>query len=185
MDAFRHVLIAVVLALVFAWLWRSASIQKAKLEPGRTIFPPARAIKILAAVFAIAIVALIIWTSYIARKPDEWWVPYAFLGFLVLVPLMYPPVLSIEVEGIGSRYWFGREKKIRWEDVASLHFNTGNKMFVVRDRLGGKIAHSGFNADPELFRQEIQKRTRLPLKVARPGTWKTETVEVPYEETKN
>src|SRR5262245_65751400 len=123
MDALRHVLIVVVLALVFGWLWRSASIQKAKLEPGRTIFPPAPAIKILAAVFAIAIVALVIWTSYIARKPDEWWVPYVFLGFLVLVPFMYPPVLSIEVEGIGSRYWFWEEKTIRREDVDSLRLN--------------------------------------------------------------
>jgi hypothetical protein len=32
--------------------------------------------------------------------------------------------------GIGSRSWFGREKKIRWEDVASLHFNLGNRFFV-------------------------------------------------------
>jgi len=46
---------------------------------------------------------------------------------------MYPPVLTIEVDGIGSRTWFGSEKKIHWEDIASLHYNTGNNQVSVRD----------------------------------------------------
>jgi len=95
---------------------------------------------------------------------------------------MYPPVLTIEVEGIGSHTWFGSEKKIRWEDVASLHYNTGNNQFSVRDNRGRKITHGGFNVDGAMFLNEIRERTRLPLKIARPGTWKTETFEVPYEE---
>ena len=116
------------------------------------------------------------------RKPDEWWVPYLFLGFLALNLCIYPPVLSIEVDGIGSRSWLGREKKIRWEDVTSLRYNTGNKQFTVCANDGRKITHAGFNAEPGLFQHEIQKRTRLPMKLTRPGTWNSETIEVPYEE---
>jgi hypothetical protein len=87
-----------------------------------------------------------------------------------------------KVDGVGSRSWLGGEKKIRWEDIASLRYNTGNKQFTVCANDGRKITHSGFNAEPGLFQHEIQKRTRFAVKVTRPGTWKAETFEVPYEE---
>ena len=108
--------------------------------------------------------------------------PYLFLGFLALTLCIYPPVLSIEVDGVGSRSWLGGEKKIRWEDIASLRYNTGNKLFTVCANDGRKITHAGFNAEPGLFQHEIQQRTRLGIKVTQPGTWKAETFEVPYEE---
>ena len=117
------------------------------------------------------------------RKPDEWWVPYLFLGFLALPLFGNPPVLSIEVDGIGSRYWLAREmKKIRWEDVASLHYNTGNKRFIVRAKDGRKIVHSGFNADQTRFIHDIHERTRLPMSLTQSGTWKSETIEIPYQQ---
>lgn len=97
------------------------------------------------------------------------------------------PFCPIEVDGIRSRSWLGREKKIRWEDVTSLRYNVGNKVFAVTANDGGRISHVGFNAEPGLFQHEIQKRTRLPIQVTRPGAWNSETVEVPYKEveTKN
>ena len=100
----------------------------------------------------------------------------------MLTLFIYPPVLSIELDGIGSRSWSGREKKIRWEDIASLRYNTGNRQFTVCANDGRKITHAGFNVEPGQFQHEIRTRTRLPLKIARPGTWKVETFEVPYEE---
>lgn len=183
MGPFRHFFMLVVIAVVFRWLWKSSLTERGNFEAGRTIFPPTRAMRILMVVFAVAFTTLFLWSWFAVRKPDEWWVPYLFLGFLALVPFMNPPVLSVEVDGIGSRYWLAREKKkIRWEDVASLHYNTGNKQFVVRANDGRKITHGGFNADQAQFVHEIRKRTRLPLKVRKPGTWKSETIEVPYEE---
>jgi len=182
MNPFGHILAAAVLAIIFRWLWKSSAIERATVESGRKIFPPTRAIRLLASSLGIVFAVLLIWSSYSVHKPAERWVPYLFLVFLALVPLMVPPVLYIEVMGIGSRTWFGSEKKIRWEDIASLHYNTGNKQFSVRDNNGRKITHAGFNADGDMFRDEIHKRTRLPIKIARPGTWKTETFEIPYEE---
>jgi hypothetical protein len=182
MGAFRHILTAAVLAIVFRWLWTSSALERATVESGREIFSPTRAMRILASSVGMVFAILLIWSSYSVRRPDEWWVPYLFLVFLALVPFMYPPVLTIEVDGIGSRAWFGNEKKIRWEDIASLHYNTGNNQFSVRDSSGRKITHGGFNADGEKFLNEIRERTRLPLKISRPGTWKTETIVVPYQE---
>jgi hypothetical protein len=184
MGVFRHLLILVVIAVVFRWLWISSVTERASFEAGRTIFPPTRAIRILIVLCGVAFTSLFLWSWFAPRKPDEWWVPYLFLGFLALDLCIYPSVLSIEVDGIGSRSWWGREQKmIRWEDVASLHYNTGSKQFVVRANDGRKITHGGFNAEQVLFMHEIHQRTRLPMKLTRPGTWKSETFEVPYEET--
>jgi hypothetical protein len=182
MGALRHLLTAAVLAVVFRWLWNSSAIEQSKLEAGRQLFPPTRAMRILTLCGGVVFTTLFVWSRLALRQPAEWWVSYLFLGFLALFLLVYPPVLSIEVDGIGSRSWFGREKKIRWEDVASLHFNTGSRQFTVRASDGRQITHAGFNADPGLFQDEVHRRTRLPMKITRPGTWKSETFEVPYEE---
>lgn len=183
MGPFRHLLILVVIAVVCRWLWSSSLNERAGVDAGRTIFPPTRAIRVLMMVCGIAFASLFVWSWFAARKPDERWVPYLFLGFFALDLFAYPPVLSVEVDGIGSRSWLAREKKkIRWEDVATLHYNTGNRQFVVRAKDGRKIAHSGFNADQAQYIHDIRERTRLPLQLTQPGTWKSETIEVPYEE---
>jgi hypothetical protein len=183
MELFRHLLIFMIIGVALRWLWTSSLTERANFAAGRTIFPPTRAIRILRVVCGIAFASLFLWSWFDARKPDERWVPYLFLGFLVMDVFMCPAALSIEVDGIGSRYWWAREeKKIRWEEVASLHYNTGNKQFTVRANNGRKITHGGFNADQAQFVHDIRERTRLPMKVTQPGTWKCETIEVPYED---
>src|SRR5262245_30123742 len=76
-----------------------------------------------------------------------------------------------------------RDKKLtRWKGIDSLHLHTGNNHFVVRAKGGRKITNAGFNADQGQFIHDIRERTHLPLQVTKPGTWKSETYEVPYEE---
>jgi len=183
MEALRHVLTAALLAIVLRWLWKASTTEKARAESGRTIFPPTRAIRIVMPFTAMLFAAMVVFSSIFLREPRNWWVPYFFLAFALLPIVAYPPVLTIEVDGVASRTWFGREKKIRWEDVDSLHYNTGNKQFTVRSKDGRKITHGGYNADSALFRREIQKRTRLPLKIAQPGIVKAQVIEVPYVES--
>ena len=182
MDALRHVLTAALLALILNWLWRSSRAGKAKEEAGRKIFGPTRGIQVVIVLCGVLFTALVVGSAIALRKPSDCWVPFLFMAFLFLVPFMYPPVLTIDVDGVSSRARYGSEKKIRWEDVASLHYNTGNKQFTIRSNDGRKISHAGYNADPDGFQKEIQRRTRLPLTLAQPGTWKVETIEVPYEE---
>ena len=181
-DILNGVLTLTVLSLVIRWLWKSSSVEKASVEPGRKIFPPTRAIRILASLFAVVFAALVVLSSYSIHKLEERWVPYVFLALLGLAPLMIPPVLTSDVPGLESRTWFGRETKIRWEEIASLHFNEGNKQFTVTSTDGRKIAHSGFNVDGQAFLAEVSERTRLPLKIASPGIWKTKTIELPFDE---
>lgn len=183
MGIFRHLLTVAVIGAVFRWLWASSGTERASVEAGRTIFPPTRAVRILLITCGVFFSGMFLLFWLVPHKPDEWWVPYLFLGFLPLAMFGYPPVLSIEVEGIGATVWWRRDKKlIRWEEIASLHFNTGNNQFVVRAKDGRKITHVSFNADQGQFIHDIRERSRLPLKVTKPGTWKSETYEVPYEE---
>ena len=103
MGALRHVLIIVVIGVVSRWLWRSSLNERASVEAGRTVFPPTRAIRSLAVFLGVAFTSLFLWSWFAVRKPDEWWVPYLFLGFLALNLCIYPPVLSIEVDGVKAR----------------------------------------------------------------------------------
>ena len=179
-DVLRHVLVVLLVALVSRWMWKSSLTEKATPESGRLVFPPALPIRIFVWLFGPVLAGLVLLTSY-RHSQDEWWVPLAFLAFFTLLPLMYPPVLVIDLDGVECKSRFGRDKKIAWHDVASLHYNRGNKQFKIRSSDGRGITHAGFNVDPEVFRDEVQKRTRLPMKVSRPGTWRVETIEVPYE----
>ena len=183
MGVLHYLITSALLAIILRWLWKAARTEKAKVESGRQVFPATKPIAFLLILFAFLFAALAVASLLLVHEARNWWVPYLFLGFALLVLLAYPPVLTIEVDGIGSRTWFGKEKKVRWEDVSSLHYNAGNKYFTVRAIDGRKITHSGFNVDPNGFRDEIQKRTRLPMKFAQPGLWKTETIEVPYDQT--
>src|SRR6266542_1930504 len=54
MAALRHLLSVVVIGVVFRWLWKSSLNEHASVEAGRTVFPPTRAIRILAVFFGVA-----------------------------------------------------------------------------------------------------------------------------------
>src|SRR5258707_1716752 len=98
MGALRHLLIVVIIGVVFRWLWKSSVNEHASIEAGRTIFPPTRAIRILAVLFAVAFTSLFLWSWFAVRKPDEWWVPYLFLAFFPFSLCTFPPGLSIELD---------------------------------------------------------------------------------------
>jgi hypothetical protein len=96
MGPLRHLTVLVVIALVFHRLWMSSLTERASVEAGRTIFPPTRAFRFLVVVLGVAFTSLFLWSWFALLKPDEWWVPYLFLGFLALQLCVHSPVLSID-----------------------------------------------------------------------------------------
>jgi len=75
LEFLRHVLVVVAVALVFRWMWRSSRSEKATLESGRLVFPPALPIRIFVWLFGIVLGGLVLLTSY-RHSSDEWWVPW-------------------------------------------------------------------------------------------------------------
>jgi hypothetical protein len=186
MDLIKHglpILTLAVHALILLWLWRRSPAASATIESGRMIFRPIAQSRFLVFLFLATFSAAVVGSSLLLRRPSQWWVPYMFIGFLLLVPFLYPPVLTIEVDGVGSRTWYGHEKKIRWEDVASLSYHLGKKHFTVRTADGRKITHSPFIAEQGSFISEVRKHTRLPMRIIRP--WSTKITDLPYDEVES
>ena len=67
MAALRHLLMVVVIGVVFRWLWKSSLNEHASVEAGRTVFPPTRAIRILAVFFGVAFTSLFLWSWFAVR----------------------------------------------------------------------------------------------------------------------
>ncbi len=102
------------------------------------------------------------------------------MAVLAALAFTIPPVLVIDVDGVISRTWFGHEKKIRWENIVSLHYHFGNKYFTVRDRDGRTIVHTAFHVEGKWFRDSVRERTRLPMTITRGSILKRDTIELPY-----
>jgi len=181
MDITRHlvpILVVVAHGVIFTWLWRRSVLAKPELEPGRITFAPLPEIRILLLVSGVVASAMVIISLLALEKSRQAWVPFLFLGLLALISLAYPAILTIDVDGITSRTWFGREKKIRWEEIVSLSYNTQAKQVTVKATDGRKITHA-FQAAPLVFLSEVRKRTRLSVKI----TSQTKTTEIPFEES--
>src|SRR5262244_3483717 len=106
MDPIRHGLPIVVLAvhaLILLWLWRRSPTANATFESGRMIFRPVAESRFLTVLFLATFAAAVVASSLLLRRPGQWWVPYMFIGLLLLVLFLYPPVLTIEVDGVASR----------------------------------------------------------------------------------
>ena len=174
-------LILVAHLILFFWLRKKSPGTKAVAQPGRMIFPPLGEIRAAFFVTALLVAFFLVWCS-ISLEPGEWWLPYVFVGLLMALPFLYPRILIIEVHGVVSRTWLGREKTIRWEDVAELHYAMDNRAFTVRDKENRKIVHRVFHAEPLLFRNLVRERTRLPLKITHHGGLKNKTIELPYRD---
>lgn len=168
------ILVVVAHGVIFTWLWRRSPVATAKFEPGRITFVPRPEIRFLLLVLGIISAALMIVSSLSLVKSRQGWIPLLFVGFLASVATVYPPVLTIEVDGITSCTWFGRQKKIRWEEIASLSYKTSAKQLTVKALDGRKITHA-YHAAPLVFLHEVRKRTRLPVKI----TTKTRTIGIP------
>jgi hypothetical protein len=116
-----HLLTVAVVTIVLRWLWKSSIFEPAKFEAGRHLFPPTRLMRILTLVGGVFFTVLFVWSRLALRQPAEWWVPWLFLGFVALALFAYPPVLSIEVDGIGSHSLFGAGGPLKNSEQTLLH----------------------------------------------------------------
>jgi hypothetical protein len=176
-------LLVMVHVLVFLWLRKWRPTAKTESQSWRATFRPSPEIRIFFIVLTASVAALLIW-CFISLGPSEWWLPYACLEILLLIPFLYPRVLTITVEGIESRTLLGSVKKLRWENVAALEYNAANRHFAVLDKDGLKMVHTLVHVDGNLFQILVRERTRLPTKVTLRGFWKRRTVSLRYNTKK-
>ncbi len=175
----QHALTAIVIAIVVRWLYGAAAKEKPGFETGLTKFGPSKAIKGLMGICVVGFGAAAIASAYALRGKADWWVPLIFVGFALLGAFGMPPVITIDDRGVTSTHWFGKSTCIAWNEITSLEYNIANKTFTVRSK-SSKIQHTGFHIGSQQFRDQVQHRTKLPMKMKSPGTWGSTTTEIPY-----
>ena len=163
------------------WLRTRPTVRKANPDAGRTVFQPMQEIRAFFLLTAFLIVCFFAycWSSC---EPRERWLGYVCFGLLLGLAFLYPRTLVIDMQGLVSRHWLGREKCIRWEDVAELHYVMDKRSLKVRDKENRTIVHRIFHPEPVRFRDFVRERTRLPLKITHRRSLKSRTIELPYRD---
>ncbi len=177
----RHALTAIVIAIVLRWLYGAAAKEKPGFESGLTKFAPSKAVKALMGICVVGFGAAAIASAYALSGKPGWWASLLFLGFALLGAVGMPPVITIDDRGVTSTHWFGKTTCIPWNEITSLEYNIANKTFTVRSK-SSKIQHTGFHIGSQQFRDAVQRRTKLPMKMKSPGTWRSNVTEIPYTE---
>ena len=95
-----------------------------------------------------------------------------FAGLALISIFARGEAITVNSGGISGASTWGRSASLKWSDVGSLEFNTGNRNTMVIGNNGAKICHSGFHLDQPRFEAEVKRRTGLRMKVIQPGTWK-------------
>lgn len=77
----------------------------------------------LVVLLAVAFTSFFLWSWFAIRKPDEWWVPYLFLGFLKVQVLNSPTqtpyfanVYTLRLhnwQGAHTKKWFDQRQEYR------------------------------------------------------------------------
>ena len=174
-------LVLIVHAAWRLWLRTRPIVRKANPDAGRTVFQPMQEIRAFFLLTALLILCFFAycWSSC---EPRERWLEYVSFGLVLGLAFLYPRTLVIDMQGVVSRHWLGREKIIRWEDVAELHYAMDKRSLEIRDRENRTIVHRIFHPEPVTFRDFARDRTRLPLKITHRRSLKSRTIELPYRD---
>jgi hypothetical protein len=80
-----------------------------------------------------------------------------FAFFSLCGVIGFPNPIILTPEKIEEVKWWGRLTSIKWADVAKVEFHKGPTTTVVIAKDGRRIAHSGFHAATEQFRENCAR----------------------------
>ena len=147
---------------ITGWLVRSAQRAKARVEPDRVVFGAAPVLVVtMRGVALIAFGAAGYFYLSAAWRSEPWWVGAILIAFGVLAIFAVPATITLSIDAIRSRYWWGRAREIRWSDVTEVRLVTGKRQLViVVGSDGARITHTEYNVDRARFLAEVRARTR-------------------------
>lgn len=149
----RDTLAAVIGLFVLQALIALAGRARAKTAGGQTIYDVIWTGKLI---FFAAIVILGGLPVALLLRGDDWTVVALLLPFFLLAVLGLPgPIVVDPAAGVSTRRWYGRAKRIAWNEVARLNWSKELQQTVVVSTQGHKIVHTAFHADRDGFRQQV------------------------------
>jgi len=92
--------------------------------------------------------------------PRDFLQPGSSLMIVLLLAYSFPGWVAVTGGGLEELYWFRRNKRIRWEDIAAVEVDNWNRFFHLVGIIGAngvKITHSSLLADESRFLAEIER----------------------------
>jgi hypothetical protein len=83
------------------------------------------------------------------------------LGVILVLWFLFawPPTILLTSQGIERRWWWRPRIFIPWNEVVDADLNAGGDMTIVGT--DASIQFSRFQCDPERFRSEVRKRSKI------------------------
>jgi Bacterial PH domain len=75
------------------------------------------------------------------------------VGFL----LELPGTITVSDQGLKQQYWFGRNKRIGWSDIAEIHSGPKDRSIAVTGTDGTRIGHSFFHSGRGRLLKELKQ----------------------------
>ena len=97
----------------------------------------------------------------LADEGEPAWMWSIPLFFLIVFLGAWPADIVLDEEGVLQRSWWGRETRIRWCDVASALYRSGDGSTFIFGYDGSEIRHTGYHAAPARYQAEVKKRGAL------------------------
>jgi hypothetical protein len=105
------------------------------------------------------VASFLIGTSY-----KDWGCAVFGLGFVALWIIGCPNIIVADELGLTSTQILRGDRHIRWQDVRSAQFNTGDHHTAIVSTDGTKIHHTGFHCGPKTLHQMIDERSDVTVR---------------------
>jgi hypothetical protein len=151
----RQWLIGPLVITVLRLLYFEAATERVRRTGRGLVFPvsiPARGALLLTAVGSAVGVLL----SY----SNDPWIAAICLVFLVASAIWWPPTIVLSDETIAQRFWWGRTKRIGWQEVSGAD-RDANGHIIVHGTSGININFSSYHVDRRRFEAELAKRAHI------------------------
>jgi hypothetical protein len=139
------------------WLRRRASAALARMDRDRLVFS-ASGVK---TVYGIGMVLALAVLMALLESEPLWTAafPAVFFGLFLY---FWPADVVLDHHSIVQHYWWGKNVRIGWRDVASIVHRVSDGTTFVFGFDGTEIEHTGFHSDPLRFLAEVKDRAAIP-----------------------
>lgn len=103
--------------------------------------------------------ALLAWPLWESHRTVPIWFPFLLIALLVLIAFQMPGTIIFTPTALVQRFWFRKEKSMRYDEVMSVQVIGAGRMTRVLGDNRISITHTWNHSGADQFRKEIERRT--------------------------
>jgi hypothetical protein len=148
------------LAALFALIYAGRFVKGSpKDTPGGLAFPLKPIVVWGRAIVVPLYFALLTWPIWETHRHIPVWFPLLLIALLALIAFQMPGTIVFTPTALVQRFWFRKDKSIRYEEVMSVQLIGAGRMTRVLGDNRVSITHTWNHSGAAQFRQEIERRT--------------------------